>query len=118
MDKFKKIFLTIIGFIVIISTLLNVRNQYITLKEAENKNNELKLKVEKMTVLKQKMIKQIEYATSSAFVDQQNRELLSLGTEDDVWLKLPEEKKVDYFLGINEITETPNYQLWLNLFTQ
>ena len=118
MDKIKKIFFGIVGFILIISTLLNIRNQYLTLKEAEKKNNELKIKVENMTKLKQKMIKQIEYATSSAFVDQQQRQLLGLGTENDFWLILSEEKKLNYFNETIEEVEIPNYQQWLNLFTQ
>jgi uncharacterized membrane protein YhiD involved in acid resistance len=118
MDKIKKIFFGIVGFILIISTLLNIRNQYLTLKEAEKKNNELKIKVENMTKLKQKMIKQIEYATSSAFIDQQQRQLLGLGTENDFWLILSEEKKLNYFNETIEEVEIPNYQQWLNLFTQ
>lgn len=102
----------------IISTLLNIRNQYLTLKDAEKKNNELKIKVEKMIGLKQKIIKQIEYATSSAFIDQQKKQLLGLGTEKDVWLVLPEEKKIDYYDEVTEEVEIPNYQQWLQLFTQ
>ena len=118
MNKIRKIFIIIAGFTVIISTFLNIKNQYKTLKNAEIKNNELKLKVEKLSYLKQKIIKQIEYATSSAFINQQNKQLLGLGRENDVWLNLPEEKKTDYFSEILDVTKTPNYQQWLKLFTQ
>lgn len=118
MNKIKNISFRLIGLVLIISTLLNIRNQYLTLKEAEKKNNELKIKVENMTKLKQKMVKQIEYATSSAFVDQQKRQLLGLGTDKDFWLILPEEKKLNYYNEVTEKIEIPNYQQWLNLFTQ
>ena len=118
MNKIKKISFSLIGLILIISTLLNIKNQYLTLKDAEKKNDELKMKVENMTKLKQKMVKQIEYATSSAFVDQQKRQLLGLGTENDYWLILPEEKKLNYYNEATEQIEIPNYQQWLELFTQ
>ena len=118
MNKIKKISFGFIGLILIISTILNIRNQYLTLKDAEKKNNELIIKVENMTKLKQKMIKQIEYATSSAFVDQQKRQLLGLGTDKDFWLVLPDEKKLNYYNEVTENIEIPNYQQWLELFTQ
>ena len=118
MDKIKKISFGLIGLVLIISTILNIKNQYFTLKDAEKKNNELKIKVENMTVLKQKMIKQIEYANSSAFIDQQKKQLLGLGTENDFWLILPEEKKLNYYNEPVEEIEIPNYLQWLHLFTR
>ncbi len=118
MDKIKKLSFGLIGLVLIISTLLNIRNQYLILKDAEKKNRELSIKVENMARLKQKMIKQIEFATSSAFIDQQNRQLLGLGTDKDFWLVLPEEKKMNYYNEIKEEISIPNYQQWLNLFTQ
>ena len=118
MKKIKDLSFGLIGVVLIVSTSLNIRNQYLTLKEAEKKNYELKIKVENMTSLKQKMLKQIEYATSSAYIDQQKRQLLGLGTEKDFWLILPEEKKLNYFNEATEKIEVPNYRQWLNLFTQ
>ena len=118
MEKIKKKSLGLIGIILIISTIFNIRNQYLTLQDAEKKNNELKIKIENMNKLKQKMVKQIEYATSSAFIDQQNKQLLGLGDEKDFWLILPAEKKLEYYNEINEEIKIPNYQQWLRLFTQ
>jgi len=118
MYKIKRLSFGLVGLVLIISTLLNIRNQFLTLKEAQKKNYELTVKTENMTKLKQKMIKQIEHATSSAFVDQQQRQLLGLGTENDYWLILGEEKKLNYQNEITEEIEVPNYQKWLNLFTQ
>ena len=118
MNKIKVISFRLVGLVLIISTILNIRNQYLTLKDAQRKNSELVMKVENMTKLKQKMIKQIEYATSSAFVDQQYRQLLGLGTENDFWLVLGEEKKLSYYNEPLEKIEIPNYLQWLQLFTQ
>jgi len=118
MNKIKNISLWLIGIVLIISTWLNIRNQYLTLKEAEKTNKELKLKIENLDKLKLKMIKQIEYATSSAYIDQQKRQLLGLGGDNDFWLILPEEKKLNYYDEITEEVKIPNYQQWLKLFTQ
>ncbi|MFA5749990.1 MAG: hypothetical protein WC895_02090 [Candidatus Shapirobacteria bacterium] len=118
MEKIKKIFLVIIGIIILTSTLLNIKNQYLTLKDAENKNAELISKIEKLVLTKQKIQKQIEYATSSAFKGQQTRQLLGLGDNNDVWLELSEEKKIDFYQKTNEVIEVPKYRQWLNLFTQ
>lgn len=119
MEKIKRLFLVIVAGIIALSTFLNVRNQYNTLKLAEMKNEELKIKIEKAKTLKQKMIKQVEYATSSAFLDQQRKELLGLGTENDFWLELPENKgTTQFYSDINETKQTSNWQEWLRLFTQ
>jgi len=118
MEKIKRIFLITIGGIVLISTSINIKNQYWTLKEAKNKNAQLQSKIEKLITSKQKIEKQIEYATSSAFREQQTRELLGLGQQNDIWLILPEEKKIDLYQETNEVVEVPKYKQWLNLFTQ
>ncbi len=119
MEKIKSFFLIIVAVIIALSTFLNVKNQYNTLKLAEIKNEELKIQIEKAKILKQKMIKQVEYATSSAFLDQQRKELLGLGTENDFWLELPENKgNTQFYSDINETKQVNNWQQWLGLFTQ
>jgi hypothetical protein len=118
MKRAKKIFLLLIVSIVLISTIFNIKSQFFTLKDAEQKNAELQSKIEKLIVIKQKLQKQTEYATSSAFREQQTRQLLGLGQSNDVWLRLPEEKKIDLYQETNEVIEVPKYKQWLNLFTQ
>lgn len=86
---------------------------------AKQKNEELKVSLEKMKIKKQQLIKKIEYATTSAYIDQQKRELLALGTEGDVWLNLPEnEEKIEYKPEITEVKTEINWEKWINLFTQ
>lgn len=119
MEKIRKISLLIITVIIVISTGFNIRNQFYTLNEAESKNDELKLQIEKTKVHKQKLIKQVEHATSSGFVDQQRKQLLGMGTENDVWLILPTKKEeIQYYTETNEYTSESNFKLWLNLFTR
>ncbi|MCW1949159.1 MAG: hypothetical protein KIH89_001785, partial [Candidatus Shapirobacteria bacterium] len=96
-----------------------VLNQYNTLKMAKRKNLELKVSLEKMKIKNQQLIKKIEYATTSAYIDQQKRELLALGTEGDVWLDLPENSEnITYKQEINETKTETNWGKWIQLFTQ
>jgi cell division protein FtsL len=114
----KKISLGLILSIILVSTVFNIRSQFSTLNEAEQKNTDLEVKIDNLTKIEQKFKKQIEYATSSASIEKQTKELLGLGTENDVWLNLTPEKKIEFYQDVAEVTETPKYQQWLNLFTQ
>ena len=119
MEKIKKITLPLIAIVFLVSTFLNIKNQYITLQKARLKNEELKVTIEKMKIKKQQLIKKIEYASSSAYIDQQKRELLALGTETDMWLDLPKkEDKTEYKPEINEAKIETNWEKWTKLFTQ
>ncbi len=118
MKRIKNSVLLILSIIILISTIFNVINQYNTLKRAKKKNEELRVSLEKMETKKQQLIKKIEYATTSAYIDQQKRELLALGTEGDVWLDLPKnEEKMEYKPEINETTTETNWEKWIKLFT-
>jgi hypothetical protein len=116
----KKFIWILISGIIVISTFVNIKNQFNTLKSAESKNYELKLKLEQMTVLNNNLIKQIEYATSSAFVDSQRKELLGLGTDNDYWLDIKEDldKPEEIIRQVYESKKESNLSRWLKLFTQ
>jgi predicted transcriptional regulator len=105
--------------IVVISTLVNIKNQFNTLKSAESKNEELKLKLEQMNVLKNNLAKKAEYATSSAFIDTERKELLGLGTANDYWLNISENSdKVETIIReVHESEKESNIEEWLKLFT-
>jgi len=118
MNKLKKIILPVVAIVFFVATFLNIKNQYSTLKKARLKNEELKVALEKMKIKKQQLIKKIEYATSSAYIDQQRRELLALGNNGDVWLDLPKnEEKIGYKVEVNETKAESNWQKWIKLFT-
>ena len=120
MIKMKKIIWILVSGIVIVSTFVNIKNQFSTLKSAEFKNEELKLKLEQMNVFKNNLIKQVEYATSSAFVDSQRKELLGLGTDNDYWLDIKEDldEPEEIIRQIYESESESNLSKWLRLFTQ
>jgi len=118
MKRTKKILLFLGVSIVLILTIFNIKNQFFTLIGAKNKNAELEIKIENLVKVRQNLKKQIEYATSSASIERQSRQLLGLGTKDDVWLDLAPEKKVEFYQDILEVVEVPKIKQWLNLFTQ
>jgi len=118
MKRTKKILLFLGVSIVLVATIFNIKNQFITLAGAKKKNAEMEAKIENLTKVRQNLKKQIEYATSSASIERQGRQLLGLGTKNDVWLDLAPEKKVEFYQDVLEVVETPKIKQWLNLFTQ
>jgi hypothetical protein len=116
----KKFIWILISGVIIISTFINIKNQFNTLKSAESKNYELKLKLEQTNILKNNLVKQIEYATSSAFVDSQRKKLLGLGTDNDYWLDIREDldKPEEIIRQVYESKKESNLSKWLRLFTR
>ena len=100
------------------SVFFNIKNQYFTLKEAENKNDQLTNKIDELKLEKQKLIKKIEYATTSAYINQQIHDKLAMGTENDVWLMVPTEVQADLRPQVNENVKQPNWRQWIDLFTR
>ena len=114
----KRILLILLGIVIGVSIVGNIRTQYGTLKEALEQNQKTKLEVDKIRqenlILKQK----IEYATGSAFLEEEVRDKLALGRENDVWLKLKPEEDLDLFPKAKEVQEVPKIRQWIDLFTQ
>lgn len=109
--------MTIIAIVMGI-TVFNIKNQFETLASARLKNEQLNIKLEQMNILKNNLIKEIEYSTSSAFVDSQRKQLLGLGTDNDYWLDLPEELvEAEIVREVNETKKETNFQKWLKQFT-
>lgn len=105
-------------FGLVVSVFFNIKNQYFTLKEAENKNDQLTNKIDELKLEKQKLIKKIEYATTSAYINQQIHDKLAMGTENDVWLMVPTEVQADLRPQVNEDVKQPNWRQWIDLFTR
>jgi cell division protein FtsB len=114
----KRLFLVVLGLVMTISIVTNITTQYNTLAEAKKMNLKTSQEIARLTeenkVLKQK----IEYATSSAFIEQEAHDKLGMGRENDVWLKLKPEENIDLFPKTNEIEEVPKIRQWIRLFTQ
>jgi hypothetical protein len=105
---------------VLVSVLIsmNISNQYKTLLEAKKQNYEIEKKISKLDEENQILNQKIAYATSGAFLEQEVRDKLGLGTEKDIWLDVGEEKDLNLFPKINEAKNIPNIKQWINLFTR
>ena len=114
----KKFFLIIFGLIISGSIIVNIKTQYSTLKEAEKQNLKIEKEISKLNQENQILNQKVEYATSSAFLEQEARDKLALGNESDTWLKLGEEKNIDLFPKINETKKIAKIKQWISLFTR
>ena len=114
----KRFFLIVLGLVIIGSIINNIKTQYGTLKEAKNLNLRTESEIAKLAQENQILDQKIEYATSSAFIDQEAHENFGVGRENDVWLKLNEEEDIDLFPKVNQTEEKPKIKQWIELFTQ
>ena len=114
----KRFFLIILGLVITGSIINNIKTQYIILKEAKSLNLKTEREIVKLSQENQILNQKIEYATSSAFIDQKAHENFGVGNENDVWLKLKPEENIDLFPKVNQVEEIPKIRQWLGLFTQ
>ena len=114
----KRFFLIVLGLVITGSIINNIKTQYITLKEAINLNYVTEREIGKLTQENQILNQKIEYATSSAFIDQVTHESFGMGRENDVWLKLKPEENIDLFPKVKQVEEIPKIRQWIGLFTQ
>lgn len=114
----KRFLLIIAGLAITGSIINNVVTQYLTLKDAQQQNWEKEQTIEKMTEENKILEQKIEYATSSAFIDEELHDKLGLGKTNDAWLNLGPEENLDLSPKVNETIETPPIKQWIKLFTQ
>lgn len=109
----------IVGFmiIVIFSSISNIWQQWQTLNDARMRNLKLGKEIEEIQVQNRSLVKQIEYATGSAYTQRKMREYLGLGGTNDYWIKLPDDQSnLAVRPEVNEINEIPTIIKWWNLF--
>ncbi|MEI8067608.1 MAG: hypothetical protein WCG91_01495 [Candidatus Shapirobacteria bacterium] len=99
MNKTKTIILFLILIIVVSSAAINVSRQLSALVEARKMNNNLAMKVDKLTESNKDLNNKIIYATSSAYLE--NRK--------NLWKVKNPPAETDYL--------KPKYQQWFDLFT-
>jgi len=105
--------------VLIISALVNTSNQFGSLKKAREENKNLEAKIDKLREENKNLENQITYATSSAYLEQQAREVFGLGGTNDFWLKLPpEDKKLNLYPEVTKDRNLPIIQQWILLFTR
>ncbi len=120
MRVLKNISITILSLVIIVSSAGNIKKQTETILETKKINSELEEEIE---ILKEKnriLERKIELATSSGFMEQQARDMLGMGTNEDYWLVLPPEEKhaQTVSFGKEEITKKNWWQRLREWFTR
>lgn len=87
MKIIKNIIQVLVCGIIVISVGININNQLGTLLEARRRNEELDKEIKKLSEENRIWEKKIEYATSSAFLEQEVRDKLGMGGRDDYWVE-------------------------------
>ena len=114
----KRFLLIILGLVISISVIGNIKTQYSTLKEAKNQNLKIEKEISALKHENQILNQKVMDATSSAFLEEEAHEMLALGKENDTWLNVGEEKDIELFPKMNEVEEIPKIKQWINLFTR
>lgn len=114
-----KDYIILFGFILILfSIVLNTLNQLRVLQNAREENRNLANLVQELEEENRLLERRIEYATGSAFLEQQARDKFGLGREEDYWVDMPEISGDDSFYPKMTIDENKsNWKVWLELFT-
>jgi cell division protein FtsB len=117
-QKIKSSILVVFATVFLVSAVTNILYQLNNLLEAKRLNAEYRLKVEKLASQNKILEQKIAESTKSAFIDEQARELLGLGSKNDVWLKLPD--KIDtknVYPEVDVVEIQPVWKQWWKLFT-
>jgi hypothetical protein len=113
----KRVFFYTAGTIIMLMVGLNINKQSGVWWGAKKMNDELKIEISDLENENREMRQKIEYATSSAFISRQARELLGWGNQNDYWLELPAEEEMGgLFYEMNTGDKKAKYEEWLDLF--
>jgi len=119
MKTTKLILSCVVALILIISAVINISSQLNSLKRARGQNSDLEARISELKENNKGLENQILYATGSAYLEQQAREVFGLGKTSDYWLKLqPEDKKLDLYPEVTKDKNLPIIQQWILLFTR
>lgn len=118
MKILKDIFLVVIYIIILLTIGTNIKNQVDTVREARRKNEEVAGQVNKLKEEIRMLENQIEFATSSTYINQQMRSLFGRGTKDDFWIIGEVEDVFDPYPVTNVGGEEKLWKQWLGLFTE
>ena len=109
---------SLVLLIIGVAACVRVLGQYNILREARITNAEIVGKMEKYQEENEKWRMKIQYATSSAFLEQQVRNQMGMGKATDMWIDEVNEPDLDLYPKA-EIKENRNkWQKWIDLFTR
>lgn len=104
---------------IIISSFNNIFKQYTTLVEAKKENQKLAEKIQETEKENKILIQKIEYATSSAFIEEEARDKLGLGNKNDYWVNMSTDTSGGSWYPFVNIGDTEStLKQWINLFTR
>lgn len=108
---------TVVLLLIAFLNVTNIVNQLRTVSEAKRKNAEVKAQILNLTNENLKLKNEIGYATTSAYLSQLAKDKLGLGTKDDYWLVIAEDKlNYDIVPKAKQEEVVPNWKLWFWLF--
>ena len=114
----KKLFWLVLLIGMTLTGVVNISKQWHTLNEASKQNIKMEMEISQLKTRNEEIKKQIEYATSSATLDQEAREKLGLGKVNDSWLVVNKENSLNLEPKIKINKQIPKIREWINLFTQ
>lgn len=113
----KKLFWLVLLIGMTATGIVNISKQWHTLNEAQQQNIKMEMEIGQLKIRNEEIKRQIEYATSSAALDQEAREKLALGKANDSWLVVNKANNVNLEPEIKINKEIPKIREWINLFT-
>lgn len=108
----------LVGIIFLVLIVINIVKQMSILTMAKAKNLEMKNKLTYLEVENRKLKQQVEYATSSAFIDQQVRDKFGLGDKNDNWLIVSDEQNYNLWDQADSGNPDSPLRQWISLFTR
>ena len=97
--------------------VVNISKQWHTLNEAQQQNIKMEREISRLKMSNEEIKRQIEYATSSAALDQEAREKLALGKINDSWLAVNKANSLNLEPELKINKEIPKIKEWISLFT-
>lgn len=115
MERIKIVSFWAIIVIFCLNLAINTKNQMITLRAAKKENEKLEARIADLkrenSILEQK----IAWSTSSAYINQQARDKLGLGGDNDYWLEM-EVDVPDLYPTLNDKKTIKIWKMWFDLF--
>lgn len=111
-------FTSVVFVIAIISITTNIVKQFLTIKQAEDKNSSLSEEIIVLDKENKDLSRTIEYATSSAFLERQARITLGMGGENDYWIKNTKDNNIDLYPKVKGGEKESIWIRWTKLFTR
>lgn len=98
--------------------MVNMTRQWHTLNEATQQNIKMEAEIGEMKIRNEEIVKQIEYASNSANLEEKIRQDLALGKPNDSWLNINKIENLNLNSETEKNKDIPKIREWINLFTR